>query len=143
VFEHAKFFRSMDDSLSSYFAMKGLIDLRVANILAKQAYLHNMAAQEQAFLAKLHSLKAGKLAALADTQERKQMPSSFKDEDQADRLPIPVSYEHYTRKSYDAPLLPVVISQSFGNFPGLVPFFQVRRGIIDFIYTKFCAFYCM
>ena len=123
----------MDDSLSSYFAMKGLIDMRVANILAKQAYLHHLAAQEQAVLAKLHSLKAGKLAVLADTQEKKQVPSTFRDEDQADRIPLPATYEHYTHKSYDPTLLPVVMTQSLGQVSALISVYATRRRIIDFI----------
>lgn len=131
VFEHAKKFRNMDESLSSYFAMKGLIDLRVSNILAKQAYLHNLAAQEQASSAKLHSLKAGKLAALADAQEKKQVASTFKDEDQADRVPVPMSFEHYTRKSYEPTLLPAVMSSGVVEW---APLFLLRTEIINFIY---------
>jgi hypothetical protein len=131
-----KIFRDMDDSLSSYFAMKGLIDLRVANILAKQAYLNQMAAQEQATLAKLLSLKAGKLTTLAEAQEQKQTPSTFNDEDQAALVPFPASSERYTHKGYDPTLLPVVAARGVGPVAGLVPFFLRQSSIIDFIYVK-------
>lgn len=46
--EHAKFSMPMDPTLVGYMGMKGLVDLRVADILAKQAAMHHESFANQA-----------------------------------------------------------------------------------------------
>ena len=123
----------MDNSLSSYFAMKGLIDLRVANILAKQSLLHQQAAVQQAAIAKSEALKAGKLTMLAEGLEKKQTPSSYRDYELAAQMPLPASVERYSPDAYDAPLLPVVAARSMGECMVMFPFGSGPRSLIDFI----------
>ena len=95
----------MDNSLSSYFAMKGLIDLRVANVLAKQAMLHNMAASEQAALAHSLGAKAARLTSIADEHEKQQTPSTYEDDLRASNLLMPARGSRYTPHPLKPPIL--------------------------------------
>ncbi len=67
LLEHAqKNFGMLDHSLPSYFGMEGLIDLRVADMLAKQAALQHKAAVYQAQIAEDQASQSGSNTAVAD-----------------------------------------------------------------------------
>ncbi len=123
----------MDNSLSSYFAMKGLIDLRVANVLAKQAMLHNVAASEQAALAHSLGAKAARLTSIADEHEKQQTPSTYQDDLRASNLLMPARGSRYTPHPFKSPLLSLVATRGIGAESVFFPNYISHRRLIDFI----------
>jgi hypothetical protein len=123
----------MDDSLSSYFAMKGLIDLRVANILAKQAMLHNNAAAEQAKIAHSLAVKAARLTSIADHHEYKMTPSTYRDEGLIYRMKTPAYGNRYVPHSYKPPLRALVATRGMEATSAFCQYIPSSRKLIDFI----------
>jgi hypothetical protein len=95
--QHVKIF--MDNSLTSYFGMKGLIDLRVADILAKQSALHHRAAMEQLNVANHLAEKADKFTLYADHLESKSASSS-KSPDPSEEFPADFRYSSLPGRAY-------------------------------------------
>jgi len=114
----------MDNSLTSYFGMKGVIDLRVADILAKQSALHHQAAMEQLAIASKLSTKAGVFTKLADSQQT--------------RIPVIVdslpSSAYVPQSSSPSFLPPRLVEESVGiGFISALVHFPRRHSLINFI----------
>jgi hypothetical protein len=116
----------MDNSLTSYFGMKGLIDLRVADILAKQSALHHKAAMEQLQIANKLMGESGRFVFYAEKQESggSSGPASSPD------VSLPTSA--YVTAIHKPKFLPLRIAmQTIGINPVLAFPLRVQNGKIN------------